>query len=57
MGIMEKNMETTIVYWSYIGIMQKNMETTICPTFTSKASTRRSSTLAASMRTATSPLD
>ena len=28
-GIMEKNMETTIVYWDYNGIMEKNMETTI----------------------------
>ena len=28
-GIMEKNMETTIVYWVYIGIMEKKMETTI----------------------------
>ena len=27
-GIMEKKMETTIVYWGYIGIMEKNMETT-----------------------------
>ena len=26
---MEKNMETTIVYWGYIGIMEKKMETTI----------------------------
>ena len=31
-GIMEKKMETTIVYWGYIGIMEKNMETTFtCP--------------------------
>ena len=29
MGMMEKKMETTIVYWGYIGIMGKNMETTI----------------------------
>ena len=29
MGIMEKKMETTIVYWGYIGIMEKKMETTI----------------------------
>ena len=29
MGIMEKKMETTVVYWAYIGIMEKNMETTI----------------------------
>ena len=28
-GIMEKKMETTIIYWGYIGIMEKNMETTI----------------------------
>ena len=28
-GIMEKNMETTIVYWGFIGIMEKQMETTI----------------------------
>ena len=28
-GIMEKNMETTIVYRGYIGIMDKKMETTI----------------------------
>ena len=27
-GIMEKNMETTIVYRGYIGIMEKKMETT-----------------------------
>ena len=27
--IMEKKMETTIVYWGYIGIMGKKMETTI----------------------------
>ena len=26
--IMEKKMETTIVYWGYIGIMDKKMETT-----------------------------
>ena len=26
---MEKKMETTIVYWSYIGIMEKKMETTM----------------------------
>ena len=25
-GIMEKKMETTIVYWGYIGIMEKKME-------------------------------
>ena len=25
---MEKNMETTIVYWGYIGIMEEKMETT-----------------------------
>ena len=29
MGIMEKKMETTIVYWGYIGIMEKKMETTV----------------------------
>ena len=28
MGIMEKKMEATIVYWGYIGIMEKKMETT-----------------------------
>ena len=28
-GIMERKMETTIVYWACIGIMEKNMETTI----------------------------
>ena len=28
-GVMEKKMETTVVYWGYIGIMEKNMETTI----------------------------
>ena len=28
-GIMENEMETTIVYWGYIGIMEKKMETTI----------------------------
>ena len=28
-GIMEKKMETTIVYWGYVGIMEKKMETTI----------------------------
>ena len=28
-GIMEKEMETTIVYWGYIGVMEKKMETTI----------------------------
>ena len=27
-GIMEKKMETTIVYWGYIGIMENKMETT-----------------------------
>ena len=26
---MEKEMETTIVYWGYIGIMEEEMETTI----------------------------
>ena len=29
MGLMEKKMETTIVYWGYIGIMEKIMEATI----------------------------
>ena len=29
MGIMENEMETTIVYWGNIGIMEKKMETTI----------------------------
>ena len=28
LGIMEKKMETTIVYWGYIGIMKNKMETT-----------------------------
>ena len=28
-GIMENQMETTIVYWDYIGIMENQMETTI----------------------------
>ena len=28
-GIMEKNMETTIIHWGYIGIVEKKMETTI----------------------------
>ena len=28
-GIVEKDMETTIVSWDYIGIMEKKMETTI----------------------------
>ena len=28
-GIMEKQMETTTVYWGYFGIMEKKMETTI----------------------------
>ena len=28
-GIMEKKMETTIVYWDYIGIMENKMDTTI----------------------------
>ena len=27
-GILEKKMETTIVYWGYIGIMENKMETT-----------------------------
>ena len=27
--IMEKKMETTIVFWGHIGIMEKKMETTI----------------------------
>ena len=25
-GIMEKEMEATIVYWGYIGLMEKKME-------------------------------
>ena len=29
LGIMEKKMETTIVYWGYMGIMENKMETTI----------------------------
>ena len=29
MGIMEKKMETTTMYWEYIGIMDNKMETTI----------------------------
>ena len=33
MGIVEKKMETTIVYKGYIGIMEKKMETTIYPTW------------------------
>ena len=28
-GIMEKKMETTIVYWGYIGIMENKMETIV----------------------------
>ena len=28
-GIMENEMETTIVYWGYMGIMEKKMETSI----------------------------
>ena len=31
MGIMEKKMETSIVYWGYIGIMEKKMSITIVP--------------------------
>ena len=31
MGIMEKKMETSIVYWGYIGIMEKKMLITIVP--------------------------
>ena len=31
MGIMEKKMEATVVYWGYIGIMETNMEATIVP--------------------------
>ena len=27
--MMEKRMETTVVYWGYIGITEKKMETTI----------------------------
>ena len=26
-GIIEKKVETTIVYWDYVGIMEKKMET------------------------------
>ena len=29
MGIMDKKMETTIVYWGFIWIMEKKMEATI----------------------------
>ena len=29
MGIMEKKMEITIVYWGFIWIMEKKMDTTI----------------------------
>ena len=29
MGIMEKKMETTIVYWGNIGIMENKLEATI----------------------------
>ena len=29
MGIIEKTMETTIVYWGYIGIMENRMEAAI----------------------------
>ena len=28
-GIMEKKMETTILYWGYIGAVEKKMDTTI----------------------------
>ena len=28
-GVMERNMQTTIIYWGYIGIMEKKMEATI----------------------------
>ena len=28
-GMIEKKMETTIVYWGYIAIMEKKMETTL----------------------------
>ena len=28
-GIMEKKIETSIVYWGYIGIMENKMETTM----------------------------
>ena len=28
-GIMEKKMEITILYWGYIGIVEKELETTI----------------------------
>ena len=31
MGMMEKKMETTIVYWGNLGIMERKMEiTTVC---------------------------
>ena len=36
MGIMEKKMEATIVYWGNIGIMQKKMEATIMENQTEK---------------------
>ena len=29
MGIIENNMETTIVSWGYIGLKEKKMETTV----------------------------
>ena len=29
LGIMEKKMEATTIYWCYMGIMEKKMETTI----------------------------
>ena len=38
MGIMEKKMETTIVYREYIGIMENKMETIIsCPKMVNQA--------------------
>ena len=33
---MEKDMETTIVYWGNIGMMEKNMETTVMKSATPK---------------------
>ena len=29
LGLMEKKMEATMVYWGYMGIMEKKMEATI----------------------------
>ena len=33
MRIMEKKMETTVVYWAYVGIMEKKMETRVLERF------------------------